>query len=139
MKDKLTGLWTRKKLEEHTKENLNIILIDINKLMVINDKFGHIVGDSIIKNVARVIENNTFNDLCVRYGGNLFLIYTEKEKDFGDFIKNKIEEDSFLKEKNISVEFGFESYNPFDSFEVRFENADKKLYEAKSKRSSKKH
>ena len=85
MQDHLTGLSNRKHfdlaLEEefiHARKNgwpLSAIFIDLDKFKSINDKFGHIVGDSILKFSAKILSAYTRDqDAVFRYGGEEFLI-----------------------------------------------------------------
>lgn len=83
--DSLTGLLNRNSLEtafqfamkranEH-KTALAVALLDIDDFKKINDGYGHIVGDQILKVVAEIVWGNVRKtDLAFRYGGEEFLI-----------------------------------------------------------------
>ena len=54
----------------------SVIVLDINKLRDINDKFGREIGDEVVKKVASVlIDNQVENTDIIRSGGDEFLIY----------------------------------------------------------------
>jgi len=83
--DSLTKVFTRKysydRFEEEIRrsEELNLLLsfvmIDIDSFKPFNDKYGHLVGDVILKNVAEIIKANCREiDLIGRYGGEEFMV-----------------------------------------------------------------
>lgn len=80
--DVLTGLYNRRfmddRLEELDKpENLPIavIIADVNGLKIVNDAFGHKMGDVLLKEAADVIKRSCrHNDIVVRWGGDEFLL-----------------------------------------------------------------
>ena len=90
VRDELTGLYNRMGYEKiaipyldelrHTKQNCVIMVADINRMKVINDKYGHLQGDTAIKIVASVIKSSIpKNWKAVRYGGDEYVI-------IGDYI-----------------------------------------------------
>jgi len=85
VKDSLTGAYNRFflkiRLEELEKEihrykiPLSIILIDLDYFKEVNDTYGHLVGDEVLKQVVKVLsENLRDTDTIIRYGGEEFLI-----------------------------------------------------------------
>lgn len=83
--DKLTQLYNRRffdiRLMEETghaakhKEDLSLILIDLDNFKIYNDNFGHPTGDKLLKSVSALIKANTRNgDMAFRYGGDEFAI-----------------------------------------------------------------
>ncbi len=81
-KDKLTGLYNKTFFEEElsrldTKRQLPISLImgDINGLKLINDAFGHSMGDSVLKKAAEIMTSSFRDeDIISRVGGDEFVI-----------------------------------------------------------------
>ncbi len=54
---------------------LSLIMMDLDNFKVINDTYGHMIGDKIIREVARVIsENKRSADVASRYGGDEFIV-----------------------------------------------------------------
>lgn len=97
MHDPLTGLGNRGALEnalEHQwqvaqryEQDMSVLMIDIDHFKRINDKFGHDVGDHVIKQVAKVINSTTRQtDLAFRYGGEEFLVILSKTNALGSQI-----------------------------------------------------
>ena len=84
LKDELTGLNNQRFLDtiiqkyENSDARIGIIFIDIDDFKHFNDKFGHNIGDEVIKFVATQIKNSIRDmDFGFRYGGDEFvIIYT---------------------------------------------------------------
>jgi len=83
--DPLTGLFNRRYFERlmdsevmlsiRNDETISIILLDIDNLKGINERYGHSGGDAVIRNVGRLIsEHVRHSDVACRYGGDEFFI-----------------------------------------------------------------
>ncbi|MDH5764775.1 MAG: diguanylate cyclase [Gammaproteobacteria bacterium] len=83
--DSLTGLYNRYYLDEVVNNHIkvaidrgiaiSVLMIDIDYFKEINDKYGHQVGDRVIKQLgANIHENCREHDIAVRYGGEEFLV-----------------------------------------------------------------
>lgn len=83
--DELTGLFNRRHVmvrfaEEFARSkrvggDLCCIMVDIDNFKVINDEYGHLAGDEILREVSKLIKNTTRKyDIVGRYGGEEFLI-----------------------------------------------------------------
>lgn len=83
--DPLTGLYNRKYLEESIKTIVSqskrmgtaygILMVDIDFFKMVNDTYGHDVGDVAIKIIAQtLIENTRDSDIVIRYGGEEFIV-----------------------------------------------------------------
>jgi len=83
--DSLTGIYNRRYFIKSLKEacltmneeaSLTLLLFDIDKFKTINDNFGHVVGDYIIKEIAKVVaEKIPTEAVFARIGGEEFCIY----------------------------------------------------------------
>jgi len=80
-KDSLTTLYNRRGLDFALHDNdilfrpLTIIICDIDYFKLINDRYGHSIGDIVIQRFAKIIIDMTRKtDICVRWGGEEFLI-----------------------------------------------------------------
>ncbi|EET88692.1 diguanylate cyclase and metal dependent phosphohydrolase [Clostridium carboxidivorans P7] len=117
--DQLTGLYNRRYFDEELNridnENsipLTVAMADMNGLKLVNDSFGHAVGDKLIKKVAEImIKGCRDKDSVIRLGGDEFVILMPNtEMDEAEQIINGIN-DMALKEKvesvDISVSFGY--------------------------------
>lgn len=83
--DQLTGMYNRKFLDEfadvsipqaaRAKMNYAVLMIDIDYFKLINDNYGHDIGDEAIRVVSNVIKSNIReSDIAIRYGGEEFLV-----------------------------------------------------------------
>lgn len=89
--DKLTGLYNRYQLDNEgyrkfkralrQKSNMSVVMIDIDHFKDVNDNYGHIIGDEVLKSVAKLLRTNRrVEDFVVRYGGEEFLMLLEECK-----------------------------------------------------------
>jgi diguanylate cyclase (GGDEF)-like protein len=112
------------------------MMIDIDHFKQINDTYGHIRGDSILKELAAVLKENTRkSDLVGRYGGEEFLVMlveTRIEEGYltAEKIRKTIEQSVFAEGPRLTVSIGVEEYSGEKVSEL-IEKADKKLYRAK--------
>lgn len=147
--DNLTGVSNRLALDEYIKylekkpgkfTQTALIIFDIDDFKQVNDTFGHIVGDEVIKLVAEKLQFNVrASDLIVRYGGDEFLVLIE-QVDFKDawIIANKILEEIGSSElyiaeinQNIQVSVSAGVAVSAASWMTLLEKADKSLFQAK--------
>lgn len=150
--DHLTGLYNRRFYEEElkrldTKRNLpmTVVMCDVNGLKLINDTFGHIMGDELLKKVAKVITKGCrTDDIIARLGGDEFAIILPKMDGFEtQQIINRIT-DLLLGERvgflDISISFGYVTKNNAEEkIQEILKNAEdymykKKLFECQSMR-----
>ncbi len=149
--DGLTGLINRREFDRRITEEfsrskrhktqLSLALFDIDFFKKINDTYGHNTGDVILKELARLIANNTRScDIAARYGGEEFaLILPETSQleafELMDRLREKVEKELFNKEKKpirFTISVGVAQLDLTDSNHVDFvERADKALYKAK--------
>ncbi len=89
--DGLTGLLNRRTFDIEIKDLLDhkipftLIMIDIDRFKKVNDTYGHLVGDDVLRYLSRMIDDVFNGDLCFRYGG----------EEFGVLVKNKTKEEIF--------------------------------------------
>ena len=83
--DSLTGMYNRRYLESHFQrvcerlgdahKSISALVIDIDHFKLVNDTFGHDIGDEVLQNVAKRIQSNLRGfDTAVRYGGEEFVV-----------------------------------------------------------------
>ena len=151
--DFLTGLKNRRSIEKALNDFLKdlhsygypfvVIMMDLNKFKQINDTYGHVVGDCILKQVGELLRKYLrAKDVVGRYGGDEFIIILPGVKlDVGIKVAQRlasvIRNHTFRcdgQELNISASFGvLEVTKDFKDIKQVLEAVDKKLYEAKKK------
>ena len=146
--DQLTGLFNRFGLYrfgqiayEHLLRDFDeaqFIFLDIDKMKVINDEYGHEVGDLAIKDVADVIECaiQGENAFAMRFGGDEFLLISRRDlipKLEQALAKHKAENS---RPYDLSLSMGLFSVKTSDEYtmEQAIELADEKMYEIKKSR-----
>lgn len=117
--DQLTGLYNRRFYEEEkrrldVKRNMpiSIIYADVNGLKLINDAFGHMVGDKIIQKIAEVFKKECrADDIIARVGGDEFILLLPRTDGlFVESIVNRIKQRTqaiTYKAVAVSVAFGW--------------------------------
>lgn len=144
MHDYLTGLYNRwymeaamRRLDKEENLPLTIMVIDVNGLKLVNDAFGHKMGDKLLKVVSKVLKNVVrAEDILGRVGGDEFLIlFPETDKIEAEKIKTRIIKalsyeklDSII----ISVAIGYSVKNNMDeNLETIRISADNQMYKDK--------
>ena len=154
LKDGLTGLYNRKAFDTRVKsalkafnelgEPFSIVLFDVDKFKEINDTFGHVAGDTILKKVSQcLMETFRKNDFIARYGGDEFVVVIEgltKEmarERILNFRKNlrKRRFTSYAKgDVTLTVSAGITLVAEGDTPESLVNRADKAMYASKNKK-----
>lgn len=141
IKDYLTGAYSRRFLEQYLEKEMNksrrtnrpvsVVFIDIDKFKEINDKFGHVYGDVVLKTFVEVINKNIrAMDLVARYGGDEFiLVFPETDIEHAHSVMDRILES--LSKENISISFGIIDATAFDSIEDVYKEVDDRMYNMK--------
>jgi len=142
--DHLTGLYNRRFYEEElkrldTKRNLpmSIVMGDVNGLKLINDSFGHTMGDKLIKKVAQAITRACrADDIIARLSGDEFIIILPKtDSDQAKKIIKRIIDLSVCEKVgsvHISISFGYETkIDQQQDIQAVFKNAENHMYKKK--------
>lgn len=118
------------------KAPLTIALFDIDDFKKVNDTKGHMVGDEVLRDVAKIMSQSVRgNDIVGRYGGEEFMMilpHTDLEVAYQvcERIRQKIESHPFSHELVVTISGGIGPYEGEDYVEF-IAKVDKKLYEAK--------
>ncbi len=148
--DPLTGIYNRRYLnrrlsEEITRYNrykhpFSFMMLDLDKFKEYNDTFGHIAGDNLIRNLAKVLDKSLRTiDIAARFGGDEFVsIFPQTPKVDAIQISNRLKEmiDRALHNHNIemplSISVGLATF-PDDASSIMelIEKTDQALYLAK--------
>ena len=152
--DKLTGLYNRRYLQDILgaqfrnanlkDQEFSLMMADVDYFKSINDTYGHLTGDLVLKRVAQVIKSNLYvNDILVRYGGEEFLIILKDTDiataaEIGEKIRAAVEKivwEFTVEPVAITISIGAASNKTVDSddCEELVRMADRSLYVAKNR------
>lgn len=145
--DQLTGLYNRHYLNDtlskkvaHAKrhgEVLSVIIVDIDHFKSVNDTFGHLMGDLILKAVANAIQDNARKeDIAARFGGEEFILLLDSCTSYdaqvkAEHLRKQLEA---LHPEGIAVTASFgvaQLQEDIQRYEDFLKNADTALYIAK--------
>jgi len=119
---------------------LTLAMIDIDDFKRINDTYGHIIGDDVLKEIARTMKEVIRDfDLLARFGGDEFvLLMTNTNASEAEALIHRL--DQAIKknvvrngdhEVKVSASFGIHQLNGEENLEKVLIEADRRLYEAK--------
>jgi diguanylate cyclase (GGDEF)-like protein/PAS domain S-box-containing protein len=151
IKDELTQVYNRRYIDfqmknmgiefQEFKQAFGILFVDIDDLKLVNDEYGHNVGDEVLKLVSRTISNNIRSkDIVGRWGGEEFVVLAK--------VNNQVEllmiaeklrilvgksslstKDGITIQKTISI--GCTLYKENDTLHDFVDRADKAMYQSK--------
>lgn len=152
VRDGLTGLYNyrhfRQQIERIVQQArrygspLSMLMIDLDKFKTYNDSYGHLSGDTILKEIAALLLAHTrSSDLVVRYGGEEFVVLLpetgeEQAHGVGEKIRQVIEEHPFTlatgeMPKSLTISVGVASAVGEITADALIQRADDALYRAK--------
>ena len=156
LKDKLTGAYTKRYFEKFlreeikrcikSREDLALMVLDLDHFKKVNDTYGHVFGDKVLSSTSEIIKKSLRpSDYLIRYGGEEFIVVILNANikhvvEIAERIRNTIENNEiFNNEKNIPVKttisIGISTLNSLSiGPKELIHNADKAMYTAKSKR-----
>lgn len=148
LSDELTGIYNRRYCDLRLREEiararrhghpLCLLLLDVDHFKLINDRYGHDVGDAVLKELCRVIRANSREEtaLC-RYGGDeIAAVLSETSRSgalvYANRIRNVVSQAPFPHGEQVTISIGLGTFsddaaNAEDLFKV----ADLSLYAAK--------
>lgn len=143
--DAMTGAYNKKallhaiedKIADKRSKIFSILIFDIDKFKMINDTYGHVIGDKCIVRVARAAKDSIREgDILGRYGGDEFVVLLSGADlrtaiEVAHRLRKRVE---MLEEPKITVSIGISSY-PADATNLKdlISHADAGLYQAKDK------
>ncbi|MDB2562909.1 diguanylate cyclase, partial [Sulfurimonas sp.] len=152
--DMLSGLYNRRYFFEASQtsfynairyeQDLSLLMIDIDSFKVVNDTYGHIIGDEVIRMLSNTLRITARNgDIIARYGGEEFIIllpHTNKQDTYelAERIRIEIEKETIVLENNpsfnITVSIGLTQLNKKEDTEIASAilRCDEALYQAKN-------
>lgn len=146
--DGLSGLMNRRAFDEVLKQEMQsynrrqepvaVLLIDLDHFKVINDEFGHAMGDQVIRRVSKLLSANTRSaDEVARYGGEEFVMLLrgqrlDQAESIAERLRKQIEAMTGLPEPvSVTVSIGVAMRHPEDSAASLLKRSDDALYASK--------
>ncbi len=146
--DVLTGVCNRLKFSEVLLSEisrarrygtpLSLIMLDIDRFKAVNDTYGHQIGDSVLRELARLVSaNKRLPDTFARWGGEEFMLLAPDTPRQGALVMAGklcalIGESEFEGAGRVTCSFGVAEFGPGDSLESFTNRADETLYRAKT-------
>ncbi|MBQ3794134.1 MAG: GGDEF domain-containing protein [Lachnospiraceae bacterium] len=124
------------KLKFKSTDSIWFLLIDVDFFKKINDNYGHEAGDRILIAISsKIRENIRENDLCLRWGGEEFVVILqnaakEEAMQIGERIRNSISGSASISPK-VTISVGVSKYLGAD-YHQAINDADKAMYYAKN-------
>ena len=149
--DPSSGLFNRPYFQSRLQEELqrstrqstpvSLLMLDVDSFKNINDTFGHLAGDTVIKDVADILKSSVrVFDVCARYGGEEFAVVMpgsslDSATAIAERIRQRIQSyhstDRALSGLRVTVSVGVAESGPLGSVRDVIERADAALYAAK--------
>lgn len=149
-RDGLTGIFNRQHFDERLLEcfrtcqrngrGFALLLIDVDHFKRVNDTYGHLAGDEVLRQVARLLMQTVrSNDFVARYGGEEFVILlpettnVDEAQVVAEKIGQAVAATTFAEAGTLTVSLGLSVADASDaSSQEIVERADQALYEAKA-------
>ena len=152
MHDVLTGGLNRRAFFEaiepafqaarHAGHRLSCIMVDVDHFKSFNDRFGHAVGDQVLKVVAQILHGGVRSgDVLCRYGGEEFCMLmpqteTDEAERVAERLRAAIESTAGksvrgAQDVQVTASFGIAEFDNHETYEELIKDADRALYAAK--------
>jgi len=143
--DNLTGAMARwageilikRSLSSAANDTYSIILFDLDNFKIINDSYGHLMGDAVLSKVGEIVKKSLRKtDLFVRWGGDEFMVFCqnsiEQTLHLAERLRRIIKEEFLSEGLLVTTSMGLTNARPGEPLEDIFRRADEALYKAKS-------
>jgi diguanylate cyclase (GGDEF)-like protein len=125
---------------ERNQRPLTLVMCDVNNFKIVNDRYGHLMGDYVLAQIAAILKYCIRgSDYVVRYGGDEFLIILPETEEAGArIVVNRIREkvadwdnQSRIGDMPISVSLGLSTHVAGYAAEKDLAEADSRMYQSK--------
>jgi len=146
-RDSMTGLYNHQYIVSNLEEEidrsgryqipLSIIVLDVDNFKKVNDTYGHVMGDSVLKKVSKTIKSECRTiDKIGRYGGDEFLIVLpetclDKAVVLARRLLESVESLALDETGKVTISLGIAQWKNEENASSFIERADDNLYEAK--------
>ncbi len=145
--DSLTSLYNRRRGWEildfemarasRYERPLSVIFFDIDHFKDVNDRYGHLIGDQVLKGIAKIVQGQMRKtETVLRWGGEEFMIIcTETDlngaSQLAERLRKGIQISTPYEEIQVTASFGVAEFQQTDTLESLVKRADERVYEAK--------
>jgi diguanylate cyclase (GGDEF)-like protein/PAS domain S-box-containing protein len=145
--DALTGLYNRRAFQEHLERErkracrhgspLCLVMFDIDHFKAVNDTYGHLQGDEILRKLAGLVQGRLRGgDLVARWGGEEFMILLpETDREGGECLaedlRREVASDSFPGPDRLTISVGVAELHREEGTDDLIKRADDAMYAAK--------
>ncbi len=146
-KDFLTGIYNRGKFDlelnrwieiaQRYGDDLAVIMFDLDDLKMINDQYGHLVGDTVLMELTNVVKSRLrSSDIFARWGGDEFIILLpnttlEKAIKMAERLRDLFASHKFSQVDELSCSFGVAEFETGSNSNTLLKKVDEMLYLAK--------
>lgn len=149
--DPLTDIYNRRSLDEiagrfikharRLKNPLTFLMVDVNNFKQVNTKFGHLTGDTVLAEIARLLKEAVRgSDAVVRYGGDEFLIcLADTNADGSRIVVDRINKHiaewnsaGILEHFKVGLSIGIAQWHEGETLDEVLDVADRKMYQHKN-------
>ncbi|MGF1871349.1 GGDEF domain-containing protein [Photobacterium indicum] len=147
MRDHLSGLGNRSSFEQDIQHSiamserrdvgLVVVIFDLDNFKQVNDRYGHLDGDKVIRRFAIALKHAVRNsDRCYRLGGDEFIMLLQPATDksaqkVAERVHHLINDDQALRTLQVSSSHGYAQYQKGDTTLSLIDRADRQLYKQK--------
>ena len=146
MLDALTGVASRRRLDDVLQielaavargRQLSVILLDADRFKSVNDRFGHDVGDDVLRAIARVLQQGArLTDVIGRWGGEEFIVVCPDTRAaeavvLAERLAQALRATSLPVADTVTASFGVAQAVPGEAARQLIDRADRALYQAK--------
>jgi diguanylate cyclase (GGDEF)-like protein len=148
--DELTGIANRRRIESVILSNIakssifTVVIFDLDKFKAINDRFGHVAGDNLLKQFARALGSNTREqDLVGRWGGDEFIVVMTCGESLARSMLGRVrdnvikrymlrdDDSNFLSPIYLDASTGVAEWQPVETIQHLIARADADMYKNK--------
>lgn len=141
-KDTLTGLYNRRSfdnelkyiIEKETVSEAYLALFDIDHFKIINDNYGHVFGDQVLRNIADLAKKTIpVGDFISRWGGDEFaVLFKGSEEELKQYIHELRKEIANMNDdRTITISVGITEIHKGENIDEILKRADQALYTSK--------
>jgi len=141
LKDEMTGLYNKRFFEfivdKYNKNEIEIglIFIDLDNFKILNDNYGHMFGDKVIKKTADIIKSSIRDiDFAFRFGGDEFVVIVVARQNVLLKIVKRIKEKinkAVIENVKLQASIGYAHFPTEGDIQSVIDLADKRMYEEK--------